>query len=79
MTKREIMDLVQHNRDTKTYFAHYDGYGFHGTSQEHVVEQLKSLICQIPGCGNTRCVKDGRFAYLCPNHFADACRDDGAN
>ena len=28
MTKREIMDLVQHNQETKTYYVHYEGYGF---------------------------------------------------
>jgi hypothetical protein len=76
MTKREIMDLVQHNQETKTYYVHYEDYGFHSTSLDTVVEQLKTILCQMPGCGHARCGKDGRLAYLCPNHFAEACRED---
>ena len=76
MTKREIKDLDQHNQETKTYYVHYEGYGFHGTNLNTVVEQLNIILCQMPGCGNARCRKDGRLGYLCPNHFAEACEVD---
>lgn len=79
MTKREIRALVQRNKESRTYYIHYAGHGIHGTSLDSVVEQLKALICQIPGCGNTRCKKDGRMAYLCPNHYAEACRKNDAH
>ncbi len=76
MTKREIIDLIKHNKESKTYYANYEGYGIHGTSLDNVAEQIKALVCQIPGCGNIRCKRDGRVAYLCPNHFAEACRKE---
>jgi hypothetical protein len=75
MTKREIKDLIKYHKESKTYYAKYAGYGIHGTDLNRVVEQLNALICQIPGCGNPRCEKDGRVAYLCPNHFSEACRE----
>jgi hypothetical protein len=78
MTKREIMDLVRQNNETKTFYAQHEGYGFHGTSQDYVVEQLNALICQMPGCGSARGQSDGRSAYLCPSHFAEACREGDA-
>jgi hypothetical protein len=72
MTKREIKNLIKHNRDTNTYYAHYDDYGFHGTNISAVTEQLNALICHMPGCGNIREKRDGYVAYLCHDHFIAA-------
>lgn len=79
MTKREIMALVQHNKESKTYYIHHAGHGIHGTSLQGVAEQFKKIICQMPGCGNTRCKRGGRVAYLCPNHYDEACRNENAH
>ena len=72
MTKSEIRGLIKHHEKSKTYSAHYAGLGFHGSNLEWVIRQLDALICQVPGCGNERCERNGRKAYLCPKHHSAA-------
>ena len=72
MTKREIKDLIKHNTETNTYYAHYKDYGFHGTDIDAVVDQLNALLCQMPRCSNAREKRDGYVAYLCRDHIVAA-------
>ena len=54
MTKKEILDLIQHRKDTNTFYAQCAGYGFHGTDEEKIAAQINDIICQIPGCCHPR-------------------------
>ena len=72
MTKREIMELIKHHERSKTFSAYYAGHGFHSTDLEALIRELDALICQVPGCDNERCERNGRKAYLCPKHLSAA-------
>ena len=76
MTKKEILDLIQHRKDTNTFYAQCAGYGFHGTDEEKIAAQLNAIICQIPGCCLPRCEQSGRLSYLCPLHYKEAYREE---
>jgi hypothetical protein len=76
MTELEIMDLIQHRKDTNTYHGQCGEYGFHGTDLFKVAKQLSALICLMPGCSKKRCEVDGRQSYLCDEHFEEACKEE---
>ena len=72
MTKSEIRGLIKHHEKSETYSVYYAGIGFHGNNLEWIIRELDALLCQVPGCGNERCERKGRKAYLCPKHFTEA-------
>ena len=74
MTKKEIIDLIHHRKDTNTFYAQCAGYGFHGTDAEKIAVQINALTCQIPGCCRPRCEQSGRLSYLCSLHYEEAYR-----
>ena len=76
MTKEEILNLIRHRKDTNTFYAQCAGYGFHGTDEEKIAEQLNAIICQIPGCCHPKCEQSGRLSYLCPLHYKEAYREE---
>jgi hypothetical protein len=76
MTKKEIIELIQHRKDTNTFYIQCAGYGFHGTDESKIAEQLNTMICQMPGCCNQRCEQYGRPSYLCSIHYEEACEEE---
>ena len=76
MTKKEILDLIQHRKDTNTFYAQCAGHAFHGTDAEKIAAQLNAIICQIPGCCHPSCEQSGRLSYLCSMHYEEAYRQE---
>jgi hypothetical protein len=70
--------LIEHRKETNTYYAKCAGYSFHGTDVKKIAVQLDSVICQVPDCRQRRYEQSGRLSYLCSMHYEEACREEAA-